>query len=92
MGRRQTAAGFYQCPPGILGSGLENADLLLATNAGKPILLTGERYDYFDRRGLMAAHDDIKLVYEQMGGTALADKVSSVLFLLQSCNHFDTEA
>jgi hypothetical protein len=51
MGRRQTAAGFYQCPPGILGSGLENADLLLATNAGKPILLTGERYDYFDRRG-----------------------------------------
>ena len=42
--------------------------------------------------GLMAAHDDIKLVYEQMGGTALADKVSSVLFLLQSCNDFDTEA
>ena len=38
-----------QCPPGVLGQGLENADLLLATNAGKPLLLTGERHDYFDR-------------------------------------------
>ena len=46
-----------QCPPGVLGEGLENADLLLATNAGKPLLLTGERHDYFDREHCPEATD-----------------------------------
>ena len=41
----------------MLGEGLENADLLLATNAGKPLLLTGERHDYFDREHCPGATD-----------------------------------
>ena len=41
----------------MLGEGLENADLLLATNAGKPLLLTGERHDYFDREHCPEATD-----------------------------------
>ena len=64
-----------QCPPGILGHGLETADLLLATNAGKPLLLTGERHDYFDRRGLVAAYNDIRRVYERLCGDTLANTV-----------------
>ena len=47
----------YFSPPGVLGEGLENADLLLATNAGKPLLLTGERHDYFDREHCPEATD-----------------------------------
>ena len=63
-----------QCPPGVLGHGLENADMLLATNAGKPLLLTGERYDYFDRRGLSEAFEDIKTVYRCLAGNEAAEK------------------
>jgi dienelactone hydrolase len=55
-----------QCPPGILGDGLEMADLLIAA-APKPVLLLGQNYDYFDRRGLREAHQDVARFYAAMG-------------------------
>ena len=55
-----------QCPPGVLGGGLEMADFLIAA-APKPVLLLGQNYDYFDRRGLQEAHQDVARFYAAMG-------------------------
>lgn len=56
-----------QYPPGVLGAGLEMADLLLATNFPKPLLLCGQRYCFFDRRGLAEAHAELEAVYALRG-------------------------
>lgn len=55
-----------QCPPGVLGAGLEMADFLIA-GAPKPILLLGQRYDFFDRRGLQESYQDLVRFYRIMG-------------------------
>jgi cephalosporin-C deacetylase-like acetyl esterase len=55
-----------QCPPGVLGAGVELADFIIA-GAPKPVLLLGQNYDYFDRRGLEAAYEDVRHVYAAMG-------------------------
>ena len=55
-----------QCPPGVLGDGLEMADFILA-GAPKPVLLMGQQYDYFDRRGLREAYQDVQCFYAAMG-------------------------
>jgi hypothetical protein len=55
-----------QCPPGVLGAGLEMADFYLAS-APKPVLLLGQTYDYFDRRGLREAHQDLQRFYAALG-------------------------
>jgi dienelactone hydrolase len=60
-----------QYPPGALGYGLEQADFLLAQTP-KPILLLGQKYDYFDCRGLREAYADLKRFYRFFGA---AEKV-----------------
>jgi len=55
-----------QYPPGVIGAGLEMADFLLA-RAPKPVLLLGQRYDYFDRRGLEEAYGDVRAFYALLG-------------------------
>ena len=55
-----------QYPPGVLGAGLEMADLLIAA-APKPIILLGEHYCYFDRRGHQEACDDLRRIYDILG-------------------------
>jgi hypothetical protein len=55
-----------QCPPGALGDGLEMADFLIAA-APKPVILMGQNYDFFDRRGLREAHADVERFYEVLG-------------------------
>ena len=55
-----------QYPPGVLGAGLEMVDLLIAA-APKPILLLGQHYDYFDRRGLRWAYDELRRFYRILG-------------------------
>jgi hypothetical protein len=55
-----------QCPPGVLGDGLEMADFILA-GAPKPVLLMGQQYDYFDRRGLREAYQDVQQFYATTG-------------------------
>lgn len=55
-----------QYPPGILGDGFEMADFLIAA-APKPILLLGQKYDYFDPRGLKQAHGELERFYQALG-------------------------
>jgi hypothetical protein len=62
-----------QQPPGVVGAGLEIADLLAATNLGRPLLLTGEQYDYFDRRGLAEAHRDLSHLYAALASDSSGD-------------------
>ncbi|MBN1640837.1 MAG: acetylxylan esterase [Anaerolineae bacterium] len=61
-----------QCPPGVLGDGLDMADWIIA-GAPKPVLLMGQKYDYFDPRGLREAHGDVLRFYSAMG--APSDRV-----------------
>ena len=55
-----------QYPPGVLGAGLEMADLM-APRAPKPLLLLGQTYDFFDRRGLREAFADLQPLYARLG-------------------------
>ncbi|MBN2449056.1 MAG: hypothetical protein JXR77_01625 [Lentisphaeria bacterium] len=55
-----------QYPPGVIGAGLEMADLM-APRAPKPLLLLGQQYDFFDRRGLREAHADLARIYARLG-------------------------
>ena len=55
-----------QYPPGVIGAGLEMVDLLIA-RAPKPILLLGQQYDFFDRRGLREAYGDLRRFYDLLG-------------------------
>lgn len=51
-----------QYPPGVIGAGLEMADFIIA-RAPKPVILLGQKYDYFDRRGLASAYEDASRFY-----------------------------
>jgi len=55
-----------QCPPGVLGAGLDMADFFIAA-APKPVVLLGQRYDFFDRRGLQDAYEDLRRFYRIWG-------------------------
>ena len=55
-----------QYPPGVIGAGLEMADFLIA-RAPKPVILLGQKYDYFDRRGLVSAYEDASRFYSILG-------------------------
>lgn len=51
-----------QCPPGVIGAGLEQADFFIA-RAPEPVLLLGQKYDFFDIRGLKETYSDIRNFY-----------------------------
>ncbi len=55
-----------QCPPGVIGAGLEMADFMIAS-APKPVLLLGQSYDFFDRRGLREAYQEVRHFYQLLG-------------------------
>ncbi|MBN1400532.1 MAG: prolyl oligopeptidase family serine peptidase, partial [Anaerolineae bacterium] len=55
-----------QYPPGVLAHGLEMVDFLLA-QAPKPVLLLGQHYDFFDRRGHQEACDEVHRIYQLLG-------------------------
>jgi cephalosporin-C deacetylase-like acetyl esterase len=63
-----------QYPPGVIGAGMEMADFLIA-RAPEPLLLLGQSYDYFDRRGLREAHDEIRRFYDLLGAPAEAHEL-----------------
>ena len=58
-----------QYPPGVIGSGLDMADFIIA-RAPSPALLIGKRYDFFNRRGLQQAFDDVSKFYDLIGAPA----------------------
>jgi dienelactone hydrolase len=55
-----------QYPPGVIGAGLEMVDLMIA-RAPKPALLLGQKYDFFDRRGLAEAFEELQRFYAVLG-------------------------
>ncbi|MBE7464697.1 MAG: hypothetical protein HS116_14570 [Planctomycetes bacterium] len=55
-----------QYPPGVVGAGLEHVDFLIA-RAPKPLLLLGQHFDYFDRRGLRDSHLELKRIQAILG-------------------------
>lgn len=55
-----------QYPPGVVGAGVEMADFIIA-GAPKPVLLLGQQYDFFDRRGLRQAHAEVARFYDVFG-------------------------
>ena len=59
-------ADIEQIPPGILGAGCEMGDLILAY-APRPVLLLGQKNDFFDPRGLMETYEEVKKVYTLLG-------------------------
>ena len=59
-------ADIEQIPPGILAAGCEMGDFLLAY-APRPILLMGQKNDFFDVRGLRDTCNQVKKVYALLG-------------------------
>ena len=59
-------ADVEQIPPGILAAGCEMGDFLLAY-APRPILVMGQKNDFFDPRGLKDTCEQIKKVYALLG-------------------------
>ena len=57
-----------QYPPGVIGAGLELADFCIA-RAPEPVLLLGQNYDFFDRRGLREAHEEVRRFYDLLGAS-----------------------
>lgn len=58
-----------QYPPGVLGAGLEMADFIIA-HAPKPVILLGQKYCFFDRRGLREAYAEVRHVYDALRAPA----------------------
>ncbi|HIM55476.1 MAG TPA: hypothetical protein EYM39_02120, partial [Candidatus Latescibacteria bacterium] len=52
-----------QYPPGVVGSGLEMADFIIA-RAPDPVLLLGQQYCFFDLRGLEEAYGEVRSFYD----------------------------
>ena len=64
--QNELPADCEQYPPGVIGAGLEMVDLMIP-RAPKPVLLLGQTYDFFDRRGLREAYDELQHVYGLLG-------------------------
>ncbi|MFH0796264.1 MAG: prolyl oligopeptidase family serine peptidase [Candidatus Omnitrophota bacterium] len=75
-----------QYPPGVLGSGLEIADFIIS-RAPKPLILLGEKYDFFDLRGLKEAYAEIRRFYSLFG----AEKKSGI-FVGDNVHGYSSEA
>lgn len=55
-----------QVPPFLMAEGLEMADLLIAA-APRPLLISGEKNDFFDARGTVEAYEDVRKIYGLLG-------------------------
>lgn len=62
----EVAADSEQCPPRVLGLGLDHADFLIAM-APKPVLIIGQEKDFFDARGVEEAYQRVRHVYALLG-------------------------
>jgi len=59
-------ADVEQIPPGILAAGCEMGDFILAY-APRPVLLLGQKNDFFDARGLKETYESCRKVYQLLG-------------------------
>ena len=62
----ELVADAEQLPPGILGKGCEMGDFILSY-APRPILLLGQKNDFFDARGLKETYENARKVYKLLG-------------------------
>ena len=63
-----------QYPPGVIGAGLDMADFFIA-RAPAPIILLGQTYCFFDRRGLKQAYSEVRRFYDIIGAPANATDI-----------------
>ena len=59
-------ADVEQMPPGLLADGCEMGDLILAY-APRPVLILGQKNDFFDPRGLKETYEKCRKVYKLLG-------------------------
>lgn len=62
----EEAADVEQYPPTALARGLEMVDFVLG-RAPRPLILLGQRFDYFDHRGFLQAVNDAQRIYTLLG-------------------------
>jgi len=55
-----------QCPPHVLGHGIDHSDFIAAM-APKPVILLGQEKDFFDARGLQETFARLKHLYKLLG-------------------------
>ncbi|MFA7230435.1 MAG: acetylxylan esterase [Victivallaceae bacterium] len=55
-----------QIPPGILAQGCEMADFIIA-RAPRPMVILGQKNDFFDVRGAQKAYEDAHRIYSLLG-------------------------
>lgn len=55
-----------QYPPGLLGGGMDMGDLFMA-RAPDPVILIGQRYCFFDWRGLQETYEEVRKFYGHFG-------------------------
>lgn len=70
--RNELPSDAEQNPPGIMGSGLDQADMLLAY-APRPTLVLSQRDDFFDERYARRAAGEIARVHALLGATGTAE-------------------
>ena len=63
-----------QYPPGVIGEGLDMADFFIA-RAPAPVILLGQAYCFFDRRGLKQAYSEIRRFYDIIGAPGNATDI-----------------
>lgn len=63
-----------QYPPGVIGAGLDMADFFIA-RAPAPVILLGQTYCFFDRRGLKQAYSEVRRFYDIIGAPANATDI-----------------
>ena len=59
-------ADIEQLPPFLMAEGLEMADLLIAA-APRPLLISGEKNDFFDPRGTVEVFEEVRRFYALLG-------------------------
>jgi hypothetical protein len=55
-----------QIPPRFLGLGLDVADFFIA-RAPRPVMLLGQKNDFFDPRGLLETYGEVRKIYSLLG-------------------------
>ena len=55
-----------QLPPGTIAAGLEMADFLIA-RAPRPVVILGQKNDFFDPRGTREAYEEVRRIYQLFG-------------------------
>ncbi len=63
-----------QYPPGVIGAGLDMADFFIA-RAPSPVILLGQAYCFFDRRGLKQAYSEVRRFYDIIGAPGNATDI-----------------